>query len=267
MNEAPVLSEINIYPIKSARGISVKTSQLVERGLRFDRRWMVVGTDGQFITQRQQPRLALIAPRIELDRMIVSAPGMEDLGLPLEMDGPGVLPVRVWDDDVQAVPAGAEARQWFSEFLGISCQPVYMPEDSIRPVDPDYALNRDQVSFADAFPALLISQASLDDLNSRLAAPVPMNRFRPNLVVTGCAPYAEDAWRKIRIGEVIFHLVKPCARCATTTVDQATGMMGKEPLATLAQYRKQNGKVLFGQNLLHENPGTIETGQPVIIIG
>ena len=141
-----------------------------------------------------------------------------------------------------------------------------MPEEILRPVNPDYAREGDIVSFADAFPLLLISQASLDDLNSKLAVPVPMNRFRPNIVINGCGAFDEDGWKKIRVGNMVFHVMKPCGRCVTTTVDQSTGVQGKEPLATLSKYRKVDGKVLFGQNVIPEKRGMVHVGDVVEVI-
>jgi uncharacterized protein YcbX len=159
-----------------------------------------------------------------------------------------------------------DAAEWFSEFLGISCKLVAMTERSIRPVAKEYAVNNDVVSFADGYPFLLISEATLDDLNSRLATPVPMKRFRPNLVVKGCEPFAEDTWKEIQIGDAKFYVVKPCARCTIPTVDIETGEKGVEPLRTLATYRNFENKVLFGQNLLPASNGTLSVGDAIQII-
>jgi uncharacterized protein len=261
-----ILSELNIYPIKSAAGIAVQTAVVDQKGLLGDRRWLVVNDHGKFMTQRQFPKMALIGVAMEGDRLILSTPGMTSLTV-AQPTAKAEMQVEVWGDICQAVFAGEAAQQWLSQFLEVSCQLVYMPDDSIRPVDPDYAIDpQNQVSFADAFPFLLISEASLQDLNSRLESPLPMNRFRPNLVVRGCEPFAEDRWRQIRIGSVVFYGVKDCSRCAVTTVDQATGVMGKEPLVTLAQYRLHQGKILFGQNLLHQGSGSIKVGDSIEVI-
>ena len=160
-------------------------------------------------------------------------------------------------------PVGGYADRWFGRFLGSSCQLVRKPEDDVRPVDSAYARGGDQTSFADAFPLLLISEASLEDLNRRLESPVPMNRFRPNLVVRGCGPYAEDGWEEVRAGGASFRVAEPCARCAITTVDRGSGERGKEPLRTLATYRKADGEVLFGRYLIHASNGTVRVGDPV----
>nr|WP_277874831.1 MOSC domain-containing protein [Leptolyngbya sp. FACHB-16] len=261
------MSELNIYPIKSAAGISLQTAEVEWKGLRADRRWMLVNEHNRFITQRQIPKMALIAIALEPDHLFITAPGMEPLVVPYSVSGIE-LEVEVWGDRCRAIVAGEPAKAWFSQFLDISCQLVYLPDDSVRLVDPNYAIDhsRDQVSFADAFPFLLISEASLQDLNSRLTTPVAMNRFRPNLVVKGCDPFAEDQWRKIRIGSVLLHVVKPCSRCIVTTVEQTTGVRGQEPLQTLATYRLQQGQVMFGQNLLHANLGSLSVGDEVEIL-
>jgi uncharacterized protein len=262
-----VLSELNIYPIKSAAGISLQTAEVEWKGLRGDRRWMVVDEQGKFMTQRQFPSMALISVALEDDQLTIAAPGMKSLAVSIELTAPE-LEVEVWGDRCRAISTGDAAKEWFSQFLNTSCQLVYLPDDSKRLVASDYAVrpDHDQVSFADAFPFLLISEASLHDLNQRLDAPIPMNRFRPNLVVRGCDAFAEDRWRKIRIGSVVFHVVKPCARCAITTVEQTTGVKGKEPLQTLATYRLQKGNIFFGQNLLQENLGSLQVGDVVEII-
>lgn len=259
------LSGIYIYPIKSAAGISLNTAQVETRGFQYDRNWMLVDETGKFLTQRHFPRMALISVRLDKDQLVVKTPNRESLSIPINIDSDHHIEVQVWNDVCDAIPLGEEISQWFSEFLEISCQLVYMPESLFRPVNPHYATDNDQVSFADGFPFLLISEASLEDLNQRLDEPVPMNRFRPNLVVSGCEAFAEDSWRSIRIGSIIFRVVKPCDRCAITTVDQALGIRGKEPLLTLAKYRRSNGKILFGQNLIPGKLGVLQVGDSVEI--
>ena len=259
------LSGLNIYPVKSAAGIALRTAEAQLRGLEFDRRWMITDLRGKFMTQRQFPRMALIQTQIEAGKLHLSAAGMESLAISPTENSP--VKVEVWGDRCQAIPANDSANAWLSQFLDRPCQLVYMPEDEVRPVDRNYAVDkRDHVSFADGFPYLLISEASLEDLNRRLEAPLPMNRFRPNFVVSGCEPFAEDTWKRIRIGAIEFHLVKLCSRCAITTVDQATGIRGQEPLATLGTYRRQKGKVVFGQNLIPKNEGTIALGDEIEVV-
>lgn len=260
-----IVSSLNIYPIKSCAGIPVSIAVIDRRGFRNDRRWMIVDSTGKFLTQRVLPRLSLVKTSIEPYSLTVTGPSMAPLDLPVELSGSPTTEVEVWGDRVQALQAGPEARAWFSQFLGIDCQPVFMPESSSRVVDPQNSSQERPISFADGFPFLLISEASLEDLNSRLPEPILMNRFRPNIVVRGCDPYAEDSWKSIRIGGVRFQVAKPCARCVTTTVDQAKGTAGKEPLHTLSLYRNRNGKVLFGQNLTHEGTGMLRVGDQVAL--
>jgi len=260
------LTGLYVYPIKSCGGVAVGEWEVDEHGLRHDRRWMLVDETGLFISQRELPRMALIQVRIEHDGLIVDAPGMSSLAVPFRSEAGQRLLARVWDDLVETERVGDDADRWFSEFLGVRCRLVYLPDCWIRPVDPDYGEPGDRVGLADGFPFLLISGASLADLNARLEHPLPMNRFRPNLVVGGCEPFAEDAWRLVRIGPIALRVVKPCARCAITTVDQRTAVAGKEPLRTLATFRKHGSKVLFGQNLVHDETGTLSTGDPVEVV-
>jgi hypothetical protein len=259
----PVLSGVYVYPIKSCGGISLTNAALDATGLLHDRRWMLVDEGGGFMSQRRHPRMALISSLLTPDRLVVSAPGMQDLEVPLEGEHEERIDVEVWGDVQHGEPVGGYADRWFGRFLGTPCRLVRKPEDDMRPVDSSYARSGDQTSFADAFPLLLISEASLEDLNGRLESPIPMNRFRPNLVVRGCDPYAEDGWDEIRVRGAAFRAAEPCARCAVTTVDQQTGERDKEPLKTLATYRKAQGEVLFGRNLIHTSTGTVSVGDPV----
>ena len=260
------LKEITIYPVKSAGGIAVQEREVEARGLAGDRRWMVVSPEGDFLTQRDWPRMALLTPMLEANMLRLDAPGCVPLRVPRLSEGER-LTVRVWRSVCEAICAGADADVWLSTFLEMPCRLVYMPEETRRPVSPEYAAGESIVSFADGFPLLLIGESSLDDLNSKLADPVPMNRFRPNLVVAGAAPYAEDNWAQVRIGEVLFHVVKPCARCLMTTVEQTTGeRTGPEPLQTLAGYRREEGKVMFGQNLIPAGPGVVRVGDTVEVV-
>lgn len=260
------LGGLHVYPIKSAAGIPLDFARVDERGIRLDRRWMVVDDAGMFISQREAPRLALVKVSIGPDNLTVQAPGMPPLGVPLVPENGKRTLATVWTDTVECLPAGDETDRWFGEVLGARCRLVYLPDDSVRPVDPDYGRPGDHVSLADGFPFLLISEASLQDLNERLETPVPMNRFRPNLVVRGCEPFAEDGWRRIRVGEVEFRVVKSCARCVITTVDQTTAVSGKEPLRTLATYRKSGSNVHFGQNLIPDSTGILRVGDTVEIL-
>jgi uncharacterized protein len=259
------LSGLNIYPIKSARSIALGDSEVDDFGLRYDRRWMVVGQSGRFLSQRSHARLALVVPRISDGALRIDAPGMPILETPLDPLPTVATRVTVWDDTCAATWLGEKAADWFSQFLGSPCSLVHMADDVMRPADPVFALGGSRVSFADGFPFLLISEESLADLNRRLAQPLPMNRFRPNLVVAGGEPYQEDRWERIEIGGIGLRVVKPCGRCLVTTTDQTTGERGKEPLRTLATYRKRDGEVMFGQNVVHEGLGRLRVGDAVLL--
>ncbi|GAB4023579.1 MOSC domain-containing protein [Spirosoma migulaei] len=279
------ISELHIYPIKSLSGISVQEIIVEEKGFRHDRRFMLVTpnrTAGPwvFMTQRTNHQMALID--VTIQRSDVSDDTLriwhrhrphDVLELPLVVTTPTeTILVSIWDStDVPAVTVSAEADRWFSNVLGTPCRLVFMPETTQRAVDPKYAREEDTVSFADGYPYLLIGQASLDTLNQRLAEPITMRRFRPNIVVQGSSPYEEDSWAEFRINELTFYGVKPCARCVLTTIDPETGEQGKEPLRTLTTYRKWNSKILFGQNVLanytgQTTLGTLRVGQPVEVL-
>ncbi|MBX2841700.1 MAG: MOSC domain-containing protein [Flammeovirgaceae bacterium] len=260
------LTEINIYPVKSLSGISLKESNLEETGLQYDRKWMLVDENGRFLSQRKHPKMALAKTRIVNDKLMISENDFGELNIDMNFQLGERTTVEVWDDKCEAIFLDKKYDQWFSEFLDFKCRLVYMPNDSNRIVDTRYNPDGKIVSFADGYPNLLISEASLEDLNSRLNNPVPMNRFRPNLVVNGTLPYAEDSWDLIKIGEINFKVAKPCSRCVLTTIDQKNGQKGKEPLKTLAAYRKKGHKIYFGQNLLHTNRGVLKLGGTLNIL-
>jgi len=262
------LTGIFHYPIKSCGGAMVNVAELDEFGVKNDRRWMLVDADGNFLTQRELPRMALIQPTVVDDGLQISAPEMELLSVPLPSDQDAAREVTVWQSRCAALDAGAETASWLSDFLSVRCRLVVMHPSFQRQVSAEFVIDNDSVSFADGFPLLMTSTASLDALNARLETSVPMNRFRPNLQISGADAFAEDHWKVIRIGGVTFHSVKPCARCTITTVDQATSERGREPLATLATFRKtEDGRIVFGQNLIHEQKhGVIAVGDPVEIL-
>jgi len=262
------LSSITYYPVKSTRGCDVSEADITSRGLANDRLMMVTDPDGMFYTQRDLPRLAAIQPLLDGDTLTLTAPKLNPLTLRLRQDGPG-LTVTIWEDEAEAIDQGEAAGEWLSEFLGRGARLVRMPDDYVRPVSSVYAItSQDRVGFADGFPLLLASQGSLDDLNWRMETPIPMNRFRPNIVVSGCPPFAEDRWKRIRIGEVELAVVKPCARCDVPTHDQVTGQkMGKEPTATLATFRRVRNKVMFGMNVIPVTLGMITVGDDVEVLG
>ena len=260
-----ILTELWRFPVKSLRGARCARLAVDARGGRHDRRWMLVDRQGRFLTQRELPRMALLNTALHGAALSLWLDGEAPRPVACPADA-AELPVRVWHDTCLARAVDPAVDAWLSDFLQRDCRLVYLPDDAVRQVDPAYARPGDQVGFADGFPFLLISQASLDDLNARLDCPVPMQRFRPNLVVDGCAPYAEDQWRRIRIGELEFRVAKPCSRCIIPTIDPRTAERASEPLRTLSRYRRRDNKVWFGQNLLHDGPGKLAEGMPVEVL-
>ena len=266
------LSEINIYPIKSLGGVSLKSSTVENRGLQFDRRWMLVDENNKFLTQREFPKMATVGVELTKRGLGVSSDG-KSLEVPFETNGEETASVKIWSSRCRAKVYEKSINDWFSEVLQTDCKLVVMPEEATRKVSYFYAVHKDDaVSFADGYPVLLIGEESLSDLNSRLETSVPMNRFRPNLVFTGGDAFAEDGWQQIKIGDAIFHVVKPCARCVITTIDQDRGeKRGVEPLKTLANYRipkrSVKKKILFGQNLIADQVGEVlNVGDKIEII-
>ena len=288
------LTEINIYPIKSLKGISVETATVEPRGLRYDRRWMLIDGDGTFMTQREFPQMAAISVGVDGELLYVSADGFGTLELPLSPETGDRRQLSVWGNPCEGEAYEAVINEWFSDAVGETCELVYMPDDARRDINQLFNKGDEIVSFADGYPLLVIGEASLADLNTRILGAerlagrlpafrrVPMNRFRPNIVVEGSEPFAEDHWTRIRVGDAVFRSTKPCARCVITTVDQAKGEFdGKEPLKTLATYRMAKNvipdrlaalgmsetAVLFGQNLIAETPGeTIRVGATVTVL-
>lgn len=261
------IQDIYIYPIKSLGGIRLQEAEVQTKGFKWDRRWMLVDEQGIFLSQRSLHHMALLQVKIESNGLKVFHKNKPDnnIHIPFEPETKDFIQVQVWEDSLLGQIFSQEANHWFSEILNISCQLVFMPEHSNRQIDKKYAVNNETVSFADAMPYLLIGQGSLDELNSRLDNPVPMERFRPNLVFSGGAAFQEDQWSQIQIGDCSFKVTKPCARCVLTTVDQNTGIKGKEPLKTLSAYRRKNSKVLFGQNLISLKNGTVKVGDELIV--
>ena len=261
------LSGIFIYPVKGLKGIPLESARCTERGLEHDRRWMVVDREGTFISQRSHPKMATVWTEIDGDKLVLSAPDVDSIEVPLEIQRNGSANVTVWSSTVKAVHAPHEANVWMSEYLGEECFLVFMPDSTTRTSNPKYAGFDKRVGFADGYAYLVTTEASLADLNAKLMAKshaaLPMNRFRPNLVVSGATPFAEDTWKQIRIGDAVIEGVKPCGRCQVTTTDQSTGeVRGPEPLATLSAYRdsKEFG-VMFGMNCVNVAPGDIRVGQ------
>lgn len=265
------LSEIWIYPIKSLSGIRLEQSNVTLRGLEHDRRWMLVDENGVFISQREHPELALFQPKIINDELCISHADVSNGSVRFSLsqkNNNSKFKVVVWEDTVEALEVDAEISAWFSSILGFAVRLVFMPEESHRKVDPDYAVSpNDITSFSDGFPYLIIGQSSLDDLNSRLAVPVSIERFRPNFVFTGGTAYEEEAWNEFVIGNQTFYGVKPSGRCIMTTVNPELGSFaGKEPLYTLSKYRKVGSKVLFGQNVIAKQEGILKVGDEIVIL-
>lgn len=262
-----VVTGLFVYPVKSCRGIALTVAELGRRGIHYDREWMVVDAGGRFLTQRTLPQMARIATALDGDALHLTAPGLPPLEVPLAVsDGPRRR-VEVWGDICEAIDEGDGAAGWLAAFLGISCRLVRLAPDWVRPVDGRFAPPGSETGFSDGFSLLLLSEASLADLNGRLQTPLPMERFRPNLVVAGCAPFAEDRWKSLRIGDIVMHGVKLCSRCKITTTDQTTGtVMGDEPLATLATYRRNARGIVFGQNVVHTAPGRLALGDAVEVL-
>ncbi len=259
------VSAIFYYPLKSARGIALDHARLDDRGIRGDRRWMLVDGEGRFVSQREASRLCLVQPGFTAEGMTLEAPGMDPVVVPRRSNGEGRRVV-LWDDTCGASDMGDEPARWFSTFLDLPVRMVFMPADSRRRIDPAWDSRGRITSFTDGFPLLFTSQSSLDDLNGRLEERVPMNRFRPSVVISGAEPWAEDRWSLLRISGVEYDVGKPCERCVMATINQDTGEAGHEPLRTLATFRRVNGKTLFGRNVMHRDAGVLRVGDRVDVV-
>ena len=263
------ISELRIHPVKGFKRIMVETIDVTKTGPLNDRRFMLIDDNNHFLSQRTHPKMAIIGVSISSENELnMSIPGYDPLILPQTESEP--ISAVVWKDSVTVVEWSQNISQALSEYLQISCRLVAMAPNAKRMVAEQYSTGDDEVQFADGFPFLLASQASLDDLNTRLDVAVPMDRFRPNIVITGCAPYEEDQWKSIQIGEIIFDFPKPCSRCTVTTVDQETGIFekekGKNPLKALSLYRNTEKGILFGQDMTHRSTGKLQVGQSIIIL-
>ena len=259
------LSGINVYPVKGLGGITLDEAMCTARGLKHDRRFLIVDQDNQFVTQRELPRMATIWTDVGAGQLELAAEDREPVYVDAE---PRALPTRtvgIWSSQVQAHTVSGEADEWLSDYLGLDVRLVYMPDNAARRCNPEFAKNNEIVSFADGFPFLITSEGSLDDLNAKISAsagaPVPMNRFRSNLVVEGAEAWVEDGWQQINIGSAVFRAAKPCGRCQVTTTDQATGeVRGPEPLRTLSSFRNTDKGILFGVNLVPVKLGRVRVG-------
>jgi uncharacterized protein YcbX len=271
------VSALHFYPVKSLRGISAPEAVVEPWGLAGDRRWMLVdAVSMKAVTQREQPRLALLAAEpVGGGGLRLTGPGQKPFEVAVPRADPAALEtVRHFSHKFEVVPAGTEADAWFSRYLGTPVLVMYMDDPAVRrPVDPEFSQPGDMVNLADGFPLLVTTTASLAALNALIAAgsrphegPLPMDRFRPNVVVDGTEAWAEDAWRRVRIGAITFRVAKPCGRCVVTTTDQTSGARGREPLMSLARHRKMGTSLVFGQNLIPEHPGTLRVGDPLTMV-
>ena len=262
------VSQINIYPIKSLGGIDLSEAKVEVSGFEFDRNWMLVDQNGKFLSQRKHPQMALLQVEIQENSLLVyhKSKPWEKIEIAYGEKSGKSLKSTIWDDSLHALHVADAVDRWFSERLNMDCSLVKLDRNNKRFIDKIYQVNNEYVSFADGMPYLIIGQASLDSLNSRLDKPLPMSRFRPNLVFSGDTPFIEDDWSYFQIGEVKFKVTKPCARCVMTTIDQETGTKGTEPLQTLSEFRKVDGKILFGQNLIALNQGCISVGDKINLI-
>jgi len=270
------LEELHIHPVKSLRGVSVQTASVDALGLVGDRRFLVVDSDGKFLTQRVLPQMARVSTALDATHLTLSAEGHGGIRVPLKEDAAPVRTVSIWrSEGLQAEDCGATAAAWLSQVLERACGLVRIGPAFNRPVSREgVARAGDLVGFADAFPFLILSEASLASLNARITAaggkPVPMDRFRANLVVSGCDAFAEDGWARFKIGQIVFRAGGPSVRCIMTTTDQLTGERGREPLATLATFRRNprdSTQVIFAQNLIHETKGgTLRVGDVLNVI-
>ncbi|WP_393100016.1 MOSC domain-containing protein [Streptomyces sp. LN325] len=269
------LHSIHVHPVKALRGQAPRDAVVEPWGLAGDRRWALIDDGGKVVTQRQQPRLAPAAAELVPGGVRLSAPGRASLSVPVpDPTTADRATVDLFGDKIEAVLAGAAAHVWCSEYLGSETRLVHMDDPATRrPVDPEHGRPGETVSFADGYPLLLTTLASLDALNSLIArgdrayeGPLPMNRFRPNLVVAGTTAWAEDDWTRVTIGEVVFRVAKMCGRCVVTTTDQDTAERGREPLRTLGRHRRFGSQLIFGQNLVPESTGVVRVGDPVTVV-
>ena len=276
------VSEINIYPVKSLGGISVNESVVEKRGFKNDRRFMLTDRNGEFFTQREFPKMATLAIKLNENGLEIFDSENKKIEVPFGFEKSKMQKVRVWKSICDAFVLPDKINEWLSDVLETKCRMVYMPDETEREINPMFRQNNEIVSFADGYPFMLIGENSLNDLNEKLEAKLPMNRFRPNIVISDSKAFDEDNWKKIQIGETVFCATKPCARCVITTIEQSVGKFdGKEPLKTLAEYRKakdvfpnnyesldlSENSVLFGQNFAPENfGGKIKVGDEIKIL-
>jgi len=266
------ISQLFIYPVKSLRGISVSSGLVTDRGLQYDRRWMLVDENNRFLTLREYPKMARI--KVELYERGLKIESLEyagaDLKIPFEADEAGFESVTIWNATVDARRVGKDADNWFSDMLGGNCRLVFMPENSLRPVDTTsgFAPPGKFTAFADAYPFMMLGEASMEDLNNRMQIPLTVDRFRPNIVFSGGFPYQEDEMEEFTIGDILFTCLENCARCIIPNIDPEKGIRNKdnEPLKTLSKYRMRNKKIEFGRNVVHQGAGIIRVDNEIHLL-
>ena len=256
------ISQLFIYPVKSLGGFEVVETELTDRGFKYDRRWMIIDSNNNFLTQREFAQMSLLQTAIFNDQLIIfNKDNREDkIAVSLHCEPAATIKVTIWEDECSAQYVSADADKWLTDKLKMNCRLVYMPDAEKRKVDEQYALHNELTNFSDGYPLMMIGQASLDELNGRLPEAIPMDRFRPNIVFTGGKPFEEDTMKYIKINAIDLFGVKLCARCNVTTIDQRSSLKSKEPLKTLSEYRLKNNKIYFGQNLLFQSTGTMQVG-------
>lgn len=262
------VSALVTYPVKSLAGNTHQQMSIGRLGPEGDRRWLLVNDRGEFVTQRQFPQLSLVSACVEAGELVLSERAVQPLRIGVNdviADGNAVM-VRVWRDEIAALDAGDVAALWCSRLAGVSLRLCYLADEEARSVDPDYGSPGDVVSFADGFPFLLINEASLSMLGEDAGQPLDMRRFRPNIVVSGADPFAEDEWRRLRIGDVEFDVVKPCSRCVIPSINPATGEREADIMQVMKRYRRDDGVVYFGQNLIHRGTGSVAVGAGVTVL-
>jgi hypothetical protein len=288
MGDVPsTVTSVFRYPVKSCRGERLEAAVVEPWGLAGDRRWMIVDADGTMVTAREHPRLVLVRPSVDNSNktMRFETPGLPDLTIPFPRgDGGELVPVTVWRNSLLTARASDEAAEWFTKIIEKPARLVYLDDPTRRAPDPEYSKDSDRVSFADGYPLLLVTEQSLERLNDWIfegpyaaEGPLPVTRFRPNVVVEGAPAFTEDGWKHVQIGDVPFRVAKGCDRCVFTTIDPETAVKGKEPLVTLAKHRRWDGKIWFGVNLIPDLvpgvpavPGAtavIRPGDPVQVLG
>jgi uncharacterized protein YcbX len=264
------ISQLFIYPIKSLAGISVASAAVTEKGLQYDRRWMLVDGQNQFMTQRKHPHLALIQPVLETNGMRIKSLNKDagEIFIPFAYNRDALQRVTIWNATCEAYSISSEIDDWFTQVVGMSCKLVYMPDETLRPVDTSSGKKPQGkfTSFSDAYPFLLMSEESIEDLNRRSGRSFTIERFRPNLVVSGGLPYQEDDFSDFQIGGVTFQGLEKCARCSVPNIDPKTGIPAKdqEPTRTLTSYRREGNNIYLGMNLVHSGRGTLAIGDQLV---